>query len=77
MDQGGRVVIPKILRDRLQLCPGHSLEILERDGHIEVSPAPASITLVRRDGVPVALPEGELPVLTEEVVRSTLEHVRR
>jgi AbrB family looped-hinge helix DNA binding protein len=77
MDQGGRVVIPKALRERLQLRPGNPLEILERDGHIEVSPAPTSMTLVRSDGVPVALPEGELPLLTEEVVRSTLEQVRR
>jgi len=77
MDQGGRVVIPKALRDLLQLRPGHPLEILEKDGHIEVSPASTAMTLVNQEGVPVALPEGELPPLTEEVVRSTLDQVRR
>jgi AbrB family looped-hinge helix DNA binding protein len=77
IDSAGRVVIPKPLRDRLGLGRGEAVEIRERDGRIEIEPAPTPMTLVERPGGPVAVPETPLPPLTDEVVRATLEKTRR
>lgn len=77
IDSAGRVVIPKPLRDRLGLGHGKSVEIHERDGRIEIEPAPTAMSLVHRRGGSVAVPEEKLPSLTDEVVRETIERVRR
>jgi AbrB family looped-hinge helix DNA binding protein len=77
IDSAGRIVIPKPLRDRLGLGHGQSVEIRERDGRIEIEPAPTVMALVRRGGGTVAVPKEELPPLTDEVVRETLERTRR
>ena len=77
IDAAGRVVIPKHLRDRLGLGQGQSVEIRERDGRIEIEPAPTVMKLVRRTGGPVAVPQDEVPPLTDEVVRATIERARR
>jgi AbrB family looped-hinge helix DNA binding protein len=77
IDSAGRVVIPKPLRDRLRLGRGTVVEIRERDGRIETQPASVPMSLARRAGGPVAVPEGELPALTDELVRATIEGTRR
>ena len=77
IDSAGRVVIPKPLRDRLRLERGTVVEIRERDGRIEIQPASVPMSLARRAGGPVAVPEGELPALTDELVRATIEGTRR
>lgn len=77
MDGAGRVVIPKELRERAGFQPGVALEIVERDGRIEIEPPSAPMRLARRDGVLVAVTEESLPPLTDEMVRDTLERVRR
>jgi AbrB family looped-hinge helix DNA binding protein len=77
IDSAGRVVIPKPLRVRLGLEQGRIVEIRERDGRIEIEPAATPMALVRRAGGPVAVPEDELPPLTDEVVRATIERTRR
>lgn len=77
IDSAGRVVIPKALREALGLTAGQPLDIISRDGRLEIVPAPTPMTLVDQgDGV-VAVPEGELPPLTADQVRETLEQVRR
>jgi hypothetical protein len=53
------------------------LEIRERDGRIEIEPAPTAMALVRRSGGPVAVPAEKLPPLTDDLVRETLERTRR
>ncbi len=77
IDSAGRVVIPKPLRDRLGLARGEAVEIRERDGRIEIEPAPTPMSLVERTGGPVAVPESQLPPLTDEEVRATIERTRR
>jgi AbrB family looped-hinge helix DNA binding protein len=77
IDSAGRIVIPKALRERLGLEPGRVVDIRERDGRIEIEPAPTPMTLVRRRGGPVAVPESPLPPLTDEIVRATIEGTRR
>lgn len=77
IDVAGRVVIPKPLRVQLGLEQGMVVEIRERDGRIEIEPAATSMSLVRRAGGPVAVPADELPPLTDELVRATIERTRR
>ena len=70
-------MIPKTLRDRLGLGRGRAIEISEHDGKIEIEPLSTPMSLVGRRGRPVAIPQGPLPALTDEVVRATLERSRR
>lgn len=77
IDSAGRVVIPKSLRERLHLTGGQAIEIREREGLIEIEPAPTPMTLETTPGGPVAVPAEELPPLTDELVRATLERMRR
>ena len=77
IDSAGRIVIPKPVRDRLGLTAGAALELLERDGRLEIGPAPTPMTLVTRKGGVVAVPHTPLPPLSDAVVRETLERSRR
>jgi AbrB family looped-hinge helix DNA binding protein len=77
IDSAGRVVIPKKLRDALGLMVGQPLEITERDGRLEIVPETTPMRLVDEgDGV-AAVADGDMPVLTTETVRDTLERTRR
>ena len=77
IDKAGRMVVPKKLRARLALDEGGEVEVTERDGVIELAPVTADVELVPGEGGPVAQPREELPQLSDDVVRDTLEHVRR
>jgi len=77
IDSGGRVVIPKPIRDRLGLQPGTTVEIAEHEGHVEIAPVETPIQLLEVDGRLVARSTEELPPLTDEIVRDTLEQTRR
>ncbi len=77
IDSAGRVVIPKPLRDRLNLSGGQLVEIRERDGRIEIEAAPTRMSLQETDAGLVAIPEEQLPPLSDEVVRETIERSRR
>lgn len=76
IDASGRLVVPKSLRAALGLRGGEELEIRARDGRLEIEPAPTPMQLERRGAGLVAVPEFDLPVLTEDVVRETLEQTR-
>ena len=43
IDSAGRVVIPKVLRDRAGLTPGTRVDFRFHDGNIEISPSPAEV----------------------------------
>jgi AbrB family looped-hinge helix DNA binding protein len=77
IDAAGRVIIPKSIRDSLGLTGGRTIEIREREGVIEIEPATTAMRLEERNGHPVAVPDRELPPLTDGVVRATLEKTRR
>lgn len=68
------MVIPKSVRDRLGLGAGAEVEITERDGWVEIAPVPTPMTLV--GDKPVAQTPREMPALTIDLVRQTLERVR-
>ncbi len=40
IDKAGRVVLPKPVRDALQISPGDSLELESSEDHIVLRPAP-------------------------------------
>ena len=78
IDAAGRVVIPKQLRQAAALVPGQELEIIERDGRIEIEAVSAPMELVERDGFLAAEIVGhESPPLTSDEVRDLLERTRR
>jgi len=76
IDGVGRLVVPKAVRDRLQLKAGTELEIEEHDGIIEIRPVAAKIRVVQTPEGPVAAPAKPGPVLTDDLVRETLENLR-
>lgn len=75
IDAGGRVVIPKLMRERLRLMAGTEIEITERDGWVEISPVSTAMTLVGDE--PVASTDRAMPVLTADTVRQTMDQLRR
>ena len=77
IDAAGRIVVPKPLRDALGLTAGQALDIISRDGRLELVPAPTSMHLEDREGGVVAVPDDDLPPLSADQVRDTLEQVRR
>ncbi len=77
IDAAGRIVVPKSLRQTLGLKPGQPLEIRAGDGRLEIEIAATPMHLEKRGKGMVAVPETELPGLTADVVRETLERVRR
>jgi AbrB family looped-hinge helix DNA binding protein len=77
IDSAGRIVVPKALRLALGLEPGQRLEIRAGDGRLEIEVAPSPMQLKKRGKGVVAVPDDELPALTAEQVRETLESVRR
>jgi AbrB family looped-hinge helix DNA binding protein len=77
IDAAGRIVVPKALRQALDLKPGQPLEIKAGDGRLEIDIAPTPLELKKRGKGVVAVPAIELPKLTAEKVRETLERIRR
>jgi AbrB family looped-hinge helix DNA binding protein len=77
IDAAGRIVVPKPLREALGLRPGQPLEIRVGDGRLEIEIAATPMKLHKRGKGVVAVPQGDLPPLTADQVRQTLERVRR
>ena len=77
IDAAGRIVVPKSLRLALGLQPGQALEIRAGDGRLEIEIAATPMRLKKRGKGIVAVPDADLPPLTAELVRETLERTRR
>jgi AbrB family looped-hinge helix DNA binding protein len=77
IDSAGRIVIPKALRQALDLKPGQPLEIRAGDGRLEIEVAPTPVKLLKRGKGVVAVPATTLPKLTADQVRETIERIRR
>jgi AbrB family looped-hinge helix DNA binding protein len=77
IDSAGRIVVPKALRQALDLKPGLPLEIRAGDGRLEIEIAATPMRLRKRGKNVVAVPETEMPTLTAAEVRETLERIRR
>ncbi len=77
IDSAGRIVVPKSLRDELGFKPGQQLELSAIDGRLEIEHPVTPMRLERRGRRLVAVTDREMPTLTAEIVRETLEQARR
>lgn len=73
LDKAGRVVIPKPLRDELQLAAGDSLEIESHGDRITLRPARGTSPLRKEDGIWVFRTGKRIPA---EVTDKLLEDLR-
>jgi AbrB family looped-hinge helix DNA binding protein len=77
LDDAGRLVVPKALRLALGLKAGQALEIRAGDGKLEIEVAATPMQLQKRGKGVVAVPQEDLPPLSAEQVRETLDRIRR
>ena len=77
IDAAGRLVVPKRLREALGLEPGQLLELRATNGRLEIEIAATPMRLTKRGKGVVAVAHAELPPLTADLVRETLERARR
>lgn len=76
IDSGGRVVIPKRVRDLAGLKPGVEVTVEYHDGKIEIEPATKPVTIVRKGSSCVLRAPKGTPPLTVDQVNEILERVR-
>ena len=77
IDKAGRIVVPKQLREELGFKPGQRLELSAVDGRLEIEHPTTPVHFEVRDGQLVAVADCPMPKLTPELVRETLEQIRR
>jgi AbrB family looped-hinge helix DNA binding protein len=76
IDTGGRVVIPKSLRELAGLRPGVEVTFEFRDGKVEIAPKTKPVKMVRKGSSFVLRAPRGTPPLTVEHVNEILERVR-
>jgi AbrB family looped-hinge helix DNA binding protein len=74
IDKAGRIVLPKPVRDELQLSPGDSLEIESSEDRVVLRPVRGGGRIYKKQGVWVM--HSGAP-LSQEVVEKTIRQVRR
>ena len=74
LDKAGRVVLPKPVRDELQLSPGDSLEVETSEDQIVLRPVRGTSRLRKKQGIWVL--DVDEPLSAETVTR-TLQNIRR
>lgn len=74
VDQVGRIVLPKRLRDQLGLVPGSSVDISLYGDGLHIAPGGRTAQLERRSGKLVAV--ATTPV-TDEDVLGLIDSIRR
>ncbi|MGF1653450.1 MAG: AbrB/MazE/SpoVT family DNA-binding domain-containing protein [Actinomycetales bacterium] len=76
VDKSGRMVLPAEIRRRLDVQGGGRVDLTCLGDTVEIRPAPSDVEVVWEDGRPVAVSPGAEP-LTDEMIRETLESIRR
>lgn len=77
IDNVGRIVIPKPMREELGIDGPTELELTASDGALELTVPYMKAHLEDRDGHTVIVPDEPVPPLTTEMVREVLERVRK
>jgi AbrB family looped-hinge helix DNA binding protein len=75
IDKAGRVVLPKSVREALQISPGDSLELESSEDHIVLRPAPSKGRVYKKQGMWVFDSGSDVP-LSAEGVNQTIRRVR-
>ncbi len=73
MDRAGRLVLPKPVREQLQLEPGEALELESFEDHVVLRPVRGDTPLRKKQGIWV-FRAGEK--LTPSMVEDTMQRVR-
>jgi AbrB family looped-hinge helix DNA binding protein len=73
LDKAGRVVLPKPVRDELQLAPGDSIELESSEERIVLRPARGNARMQKKQGIWVL--HGGAP-LSAGLVKETIRRVR-
>ena len=74
IDQVGRVVVPKALRDRLGLTAGSTVDISLYGDGLHLAPAGRTARLERRDGKLVAVSD---TTISDDDVLGLIDSIRR
>jgi AbrB family looped-hinge helix DNA binding protein len=74
IDQVGRIVLPKALRDRLGLTPGMVVDVSQYGNGLHLAPGGRTAQLVRRNGRLVATSDTRI---SDEDVLGLMDSVRR
>ena len=77
MDSVGRVVIPKAVRTELGITGATELEVVARDGVIELAVADVAARVEDHESGPVIVTDRPMHPLTVEEVRAAIDRVRR
>lgn len=77
VDAAGRLVIPKTIREQAGIAAGTEVEVVLRDGRVEVEPASVPMRLRKRGAHSRIEPDTALETLSVDAVRDVLERVRR
>jgi bifunctional DNA-binding transcriptional regulator/antitoxin component of YhaV-PrlF toxin-antitoxin module len=77
IDSVGRLVVPKALRDELGITGPTELEMIARDGVLEVAVADVPAHVENRPGGPVIASDAPVRTLTVADVRAAIDRVRR
>jgi len=73
IDRAGRLVLPKPVREQLQLEPGESLEMESFDDHVVLRPVRGNATAYKKKGILVF----RTGPLKASVVEETIRRVRK
>jgi len=76
IDESGRIVLPERIREDAGFRPGEPLEVVCRDGRVEIAAALRKVRIEQRDGLPVAEPVEPHETLDERTVRETRRRLR-
>lgn len=78
IDAAGRIVVPKSVREAMGLTAGRQVDVFYTDGKIEIEIAPADVVVeMSESGIPRIVYQDDVPELTDEMVRDTIESTRR
>jgi len=78
IDSAGRIVVPKAIRDAMGLTGGTRLDLIFENGRLRVEVPPAEVEIEFPEGGPprIVFKDDDVPPLTDEMIRETLEAVR-
>lgn len=77
IDAVGRLVVPKPLREELGIGGPAELDVVARDGVLELTVADAPAHVEERDGTPVIALSEPSGRLTADATRAAIDRVRR